>query len=1368
MSSVLQRCLDEKWGYGYVFELGLSLRTQGVDENLDEDRVAQMLLSEFSHFKEVMTMVWNEETIRKPAEDTVQDIRGYFQNASQPDCREEVDIERDELLDHFRCFDAAYKTLLVEFLPDGADINDLVRKTTKLAEQLKPLSCAKGWDAKVKKSIPNLLAGIFALFTVLKSGVAYNRLESSAGTPTVLGDELLMRPHNIQVLTLLCMFGCGQPSHETLESQLMQIRTGEGKSMILGAAATFLGLLGFRVRCVCYSEYLSDRDYGLFEDVFRRFQIHEDVVYSKITTLSEDTTAAKGDIRYLTESLVLGSLPNSSQKRDGESSTQIAVAGASVYERETPQDSSRLQCINSIEESAKTTYRISATGIGLPDKLQRQRSGEQLETTATTSSANPTVMASSERNIKPQQIKVQLETVSSHSPAEPTVMATSERVVQHQTGEQLFETTAGQSLAKEIVRKSDVGDVQLQEREHRLKADPIQPRAKPIVAPTFERKVKEEILLVDEVDVFFGQEFYGQTYNQVAQLREPEVSELLQIIWKHDGSQKKLRLADIKSTDPYLRLLQKMDGFEFLLENEISLMLKHVTRIDDEPYFLDEIEQRIGYKVMDTISYNVTYGYRTVFAYLQEYDRGNINDQTLSRVLTMPISCGQFSYADITPTRILGVSGTLDVMSRYEKEVLTRYGVNTYLYVPSVYGQSNFSFDQAGEGIAVETNKSNFYHKICEEIKKVSDEKRAVIVFFKDLESVKDFASSPLYQKLGRQKKILSEDMVPSEKDFVISKAATAKQITICPAVFGRGTDFFCKDAKVEKCGGVHVIQTFLSEQRSEEVQIQGRTSRQGKKGSYKLILHECDLVKTFGMKDGEKDTVPKSDWYQWLCDARDRYCDEHSKKVERNLAAATKKDRNTHDYFDALLAAKQSRAESLFKEIYLAMKRPLPSTVILDMAFAIDTTGSMHRFSQELPSILVKLLQGQDSIAAKLKVKFPELTFKLRVGVLGFRDIDDTAEHFEEKVWSDGSHFTEDMASVSVLVQSLASASSGGHDLAEDTVGAIHRCTAWNQNGDWAGTIKCLVVLTDAPAHGLAPTEFVNIQNGDTYSVRHPNGLTVESVVSDMMAKDIDLFFCSFDPAATSKTEQRLTDAYFKDAGNSHEKQVACIPMVQSNQSMGSLALTLSTKHIIFILDESGSMEDDWPGVVEAYNKYVARRLQSQSTLDLVSIVQFDDNARLTVDCEPITSVPNTLDYNGGGTRFSPAASLGSQAVQQSPASHAPVVVFMSDGGTDPSDSAQASQTLSQLNSIVLQRYNRDLELHVIAFGGGADTRQLLDISQASNVGRLHASADSTALTQVFESIAGGEDVTALMESQIGKRISDAVANKLSLEYIG
>jgi hypothetical protein len=41
--------------------------------------------------------------------------------------------------------------------------------------------------------------------------------------------------------------------------------------MILGAAAVVLGLFGFRTRCVCYSDFLSTRDYKLFKEIFDAF-----------------------------------------------------------------------------------------------------------------------------------------------------------------------------------------------------------------------------------------------------------------------------------------------------------------------------------------------------------------------------------------------------------------------------------------------------------------------------------------------------------------------------------------------------------------------------------------------------------------------------------------------------------------------------------------------------------------------------------------------------------------------------------------------------------------------------------------------------------------------------------------------------------------------------------------------------------------------------------------------------------------------------------------------------------------------------------------------------------------------------------------
>lgn len=71
-------------------------------------------------------------------------------------------------------------------------------------------------------------------------------------------------------------------SDESLENHVMQIRTGEGKSIALGGGAALLALLGFRVRCVCYSEYLSQRDYKSFSVLFEALNVQNSVKYSTI------------------------------------------------------------------------------------------------------------------------------------------------------------------------------------------------------------------------------------------------------------------------------------------------------------------------------------------------------------------------------------------------------------------------------------------------------------------------------------------------------------------------------------------------------------------------------------------------------------------------------------------------------------------------------------------------------------------------------------------------------------------------------------------------------------------------------------------------------------------------------------------------------------------------------------------------------------------------------------------------------------------------------------------------------------------------------------------------------------------------------
>ncbi|CAF4373606.1 unnamed protein product, partial [Rotaria sp. Silwood2] len=75
----------------------------------------------------------------------------------------------------------------------------------------------------------------------------------------------------------------------------------------------------------------------------------------------------------------------------------------------------------------------------------------------------------------------------------------------------------------------------------------------------------------------------------------------------------------------------------------------------------------------------------------------------------------------------------------------------------------------------------------------------------------------------------------------------TIGKVTLLTRAFGRGTDFICRNQQLLANGGIHVLQTFFSEEISEEYQIMGRGPRQGDQGSYRMILLDKDLEWVLG-----------------------------------------------------------------------------------------------------------------------------------------------------------------------------------------------------------------------------------------------------------------------------------------------------------------------------------------------------------------------------------------------------------------------------------------------------------------------------------------------------------------------------------------
>ena len=146
-----------------------------------------------------------------------------------------------------------------------------------------------------------------------------------------------------------------------------------------------------------------------------------------------------------------------------------------------------------------------------------------------------------------------------------------------------------------------------------------------------------------------------------------------------------------------------------------------------------------------------------------------------------------------------------------------------------------------------------------------------------------DFFMLEEYKNLRNKTSFLSETHSAEYRDDIIRKASNRGNISFMTNSFGRGTDFVIFDDGVKKLGGLHIVQTFLSVDTSEEIQIQGRTARQGEKGSYKLMIRENDL----GLVQLKAEKINLGSLAEEIMVARKKVDEENSKDIIRMLKSS-------------------------------------------------------------------------------------------------------------------------------------------------------------------------------------------------------------------------------------------------------------------------------------------------------------------------------------------------------------------------------------------------------------------------------------------------------------------------------------------------
>ncbi|CAL6092090.1 Helicase_conserved domain containing protein [Hexamita inflata] len=193
------------------------------------------------------------------------------------------------------------------------------------------------------------------------------------------------------------------------------------------------------------------------------------------------------------------------------------------------------------------------------------------------------------------------------------------------------------------------------------------------------------------------------------------------------------------------------------------------------------------------------------------------------------------------------------------KLLTNEYKIKKFSYLPSVYGLNKLTFAKDTSDFVKIVEQKEYFTSIVNEINKRRQNNKGipVLVFFETSAKLDVFYKSREFKIIDnyQQVKLLTEKISPVEKEGVVRQAVTQNTVTLITREFGRGTDFVCYDKIIDGQGGVHVIQTFFSDQLSEEKQIKGRTSRQGNNGSYSLVLLDQELEK-YGLVTRDIETM--------------------------------------------------------------------------------------------------------------------------------------------------------------------------------------------------------------------------------------------------------------------------------------------------------------------------------------------------------------------------------------------------------------------------------------------------------------------------------------------------------------------------------
>ncbi|CAF4380675.1 unnamed protein product, partial [Rotaria sordida] len=96
--------------------------------------------------------------------------------------------------------------------------------------------------------------------------------------------------------------------------------------------------------------------------------------------------------------------------------------------------------------------------------------------------------------------------------------------------------------------------------------------------------IRPKVLLIDEVDVFLSEKFYGGMYTSSVFLKDPTTKSLLDTIW---NSKPICRLSDVKDTPAYNACANRFSNWTFLLDGAVKNMIAALKSYQSSTYSVE-------------------------------------------------------------------------------------------------------------------------------------------------------------------------------------------------------------------------------------------------------------------------------------------------------------------------------------------------------------------------------------------------------------------------------------------------------------------------------------------------------------------------------------------------------------------------------------------------------------------------------------------------------------------------------------------------------------------------------------------------------------------------------------------------------------